>query len=93
VTIGALSIRLFISNAGSLKHKRSVLKSLKERLKNNFNVAVSETDDHDKWQKASLGIVTVGPDRRYVNGLLDNALDFIRKENAMHIIDFDLEVL
>ena len=50
-TIGVLTLELHIEAAHSLKEKRHVVKSLKERLRGRFNVAVSEIDYHDVWQR------------------------------------------
>ena len=91
--IGALKIELFISDSNSLKHKRAVLKGLKDRIKNNFNVAISEVDEHDKWQKAILGIAAVGPDKRYINCILDKVIDFVRHNHSVHIVDYEMEIL
>jgi len=91
--IGILRIELFISNAGSLKDKRAVIKALKERIRNNFNVSISEVDGHEKWQRSTLGIATVGTDTRYVNGTLDKALDLVRKDHGVSVTDFQLEIL
>lgn len=57
--VGVLVIEIMIYSSTSLKEKRIVLKSVKDRLRNKFNVAVSETGFQDKWQRAELGIVTI----------------------------------
>ena len=90
--VGAAKIELFISDSGSLKHKRAVLKALKDRIRNNFNVSVSEVDEHDKWQKAILGIAAVGPDKRYINGVLDRVLEFLRQNRSVQILDYHMEI-
>lgn len=59
MTIGILKLTLFIHDSNSLKEKRVVLHSLKARLRNNFNVAVSQIGDEDKWQKSTLAVVGV----------------------------------
>lgn len=91
--IGVLSVELFISNANSLKDKRAVIKALKERIRNNFNVSVSEVDGHEKWQRATIGIVTVGNGNGYVNGTLDKVLDLIRRDSGVLVSDFQLDIL
>ena len=58
MVIGLLSIELHLPGARSLKDKRMVLRSVKDRLKK-FNVSVSETEHQDLWQRAELGVVTV----------------------------------
>ena len=90
MTIGLLTVQLFISNSGSLKQKRMVLKSLKDRLRKNFNVSVAELDAHDKWQRAVLGVVSIGPEGRHVNGVLDQVVNFIRRNGNVDISDYEI---
>ena len=80
--IGVLRIEIHIAGARSLKEKRRVLRSLKDRLFNEFNVSVAEVDEQDKWQLAVLGIATVGTDRRFVESVLDKVLEFIYRNPA-----------
>ena len=76
---GSLQIRLFIREARTLKDKRRVLKSIVDRLRNGFNVAVAEVDARDNHQVATLGIVTVGEDAAGVRATLDQIADAMRK--------------
>ncbi len=62
-SVGVLTLELRLIGAASLKDKRHVVKSLKDRLRHKFNVAVSEIDYHDLWQRAAVAAVTVSPDR------------------------------
>ena len=69
-SVGILTLELRLENAHSLKEKRHVVQSLKERLRHKFNVAVAEIDYQDTWQRAVLAAVTVSPDRVYAERLL-----------------------
>jgi uncharacterized protein YlxP (DUF503 family) len=60
--IGVLTLELRLENSHSLKDKRHVVKSLKDRLRNKFNVAVAEIDFQDLWQRAAVAAVTVASD-------------------------------
>ncbi len=91
--IGALQVELFIADSNCLKSKRSVVKGLKERIRNKFNVSVSEIDDHDKWQKACLGIACASPDKAHANSVLDHVMDLIRSNGAVQVVDFEMEIL
>ena len=62
-SIGVLTLELQLSDAHSLKDKRHTVKSLKDRLRNKFNVAVAEIDYQDLWQRSLISAVTVSPDR------------------------------
>lgn len=68
--IGILTLELRIEHAHSLKEKRHVVKSLKERLANRHNIAIAETDYMDLWQSAQLTAVTVSPSRQLAEHVL-----------------------
>ncbi len=57
--IGLLTLEIHIADARSLKDKRQVLRSLKDRLRAHFNVAVAELDHQDVWQRSRVGIVSI----------------------------------
>jgi uncharacterized protein len=60
--IGVLTLELRLENSHSLKDKRHVVKGLKDRLRNKFNVSVAEIEFHDLWQRAAVAAVTVASD-------------------------------
>jgi uncharacterized protein YlxP (DUF503 family) len=68
--VGVITLELRIENAHSLKDKRHVVLSLKERLRHKFNVAVAEIDFQDLWQRAAVAVVTVSPDRVHAEKVL-----------------------
>jgi uncharacterized protein YlxP (DUF503 family) len=70
--IGVLTLVLRLENAHSLKEKRHVVKSLKDRLRNKFNVAVAEIDYQDLWQRAAVAAVTVSADHGHAERLLQS---------------------
>lgn len=72
-------MELHIEEAHSLKEKRHVVKSLKDRLRNKFNVAVAEIDYQDVWQRGIVSAVTVSADHQYAEGVLQA----VEKEAAM----------
>lgn len=78
MVVGLLSIELHIPDARSLKEKRMVVKGLKDRLKR-MNVAIAETEFHDLWQRAELGIVSIGSDDKIVNQVLSAAAEEIER--------------
>lgn len=93
MVIGILQIDLFLQDSQSLKEKRMILKSLKTRLQNNFNVAVSELDYHDKWQKALIGAAAIGNEARAIDTMLANIVVFINREKTVEILDYSTELL
>jgi uncharacterized protein YlxP (DUF503 family) len=93
MVIGILQIDLILHDSQSLKDKRMVLKSLKARLRNNFNVAVSELDYHEKWQKALVGIASIGNEKRAIDAMLADIVNYISREKAVEISDYSTELL
>lgn len=68
--IGVLTLELRIEDSHSLKDKRHVVKSLKDRLRHKYNVAVAEIDGQDLWQRATLAAVTVSGDHAHAERVL-----------------------
>ena len=66
MVIGVITWELHLAGCQSLKDKRRVLKSLKDRLHDRFNVSVAETAHHDLWQRAELACCAVSGDRATV---------------------------
>jgi hypothetical protein len=91
--VGLCTVELFLPESQSLKDKRQVLLSLKDRLREKFNLSVAEVDGQDLWQKAVLGLACVANEGRYVNRLLDQALNLIRAVPAVEIVQSRIELL
>ena len=70
--IAHLTLELRIEHAHSLKDKRQVVRSLKDRLRHEFNVAVAEVEATDLWQRATIGIVSISDSKDYLRGLMEN---------------------
>jgi uncharacterized protein YlxP (DUF503 family) len=70
--VAFLTLELRIEGAQSLKDKRQVLRSLKDKLRNGFNVAVAELDASDLWQRATIGVVSISGSQDYLQGLMEN---------------------
>jgi uncharacterized protein YlxP (DUF503 family) len=87
VVIGVRSFELHLAGAQSLKEKRSVLKSLKDRLHNEFNVSVAETGRHDVWQTAELTVCLVSTDRRHAESVLGAVDRFVDANPACRVVD------
>lgn len=90
--VGLLRVELHIPTSLSLKDKRSVLKSLKDQIHGRFNVAIAELDANEKWQRASLGVTTVGSDRRSVDGCLQQVVEWIRRNRFIELIRVEQEL-
>ena len=84
--VGVLSLEVHLPMAQSLKDKRSVLKSLRDRLRGRFNVSVAEVNPNETWQRATMGISTIGEDRAYVEGLLRQVTEWMRMTRLVDLI-------
>lgn len=77
MVVGVLKLTLFLPENHSLKGKRGVIKKIKARVANTFNVSIAECDAHDLWQRAVLGISRVGTDAAEVESALRQVVQFV----------------
>jgi uncharacterized protein len=86
VVVGVIGWDIQIYEAHSLKEKRAVIKSLKERLRK-LNISVAETGQQDMWQRAEVTACVVATDRRHAESVLDSADRLVEAEVRGRIID------
>ena len=91
--IGVLRVYFRIIDAGSLKQKRMVMRSLKDRLASRFNVSVAEIGSNDKWQVGEIGIATVGNETGFVDSSVTKIENFLRLDPRISIIEADIEII
>ncbi len=91
--IGCLQVELLIPDSTSLKEKRMVVKSIKQRLQNKFNISVAEIDHQDLWQRATLGIAMVSNENKHVTQAMNRILDFIDDQDNSQVIDHQIEII
>jgi len=91
--VGLLQIELVIGDARSLKDKRRVVNSVKDRLHREHLVAVAEVDRMDAHQHAVLGIAAVGNQTPYVQGMLDRIVNQLRVDAPFVLSDHAIEIL
>ncbi|MDD5439669.1 MAG: DUF503 domain-containing protein [Candidatus Omnitrophica bacterium] len=91
--VGILRITLEITDSLSLKDKRMVIRSLKDRLRQRYNISVAEVDDHDAWQRSTLGLSMVSHDREFLDATLNKITDYIEKERSAVVLGIEREVL
>ncbi|MHB8736096.1 MAG: DUF503 domain-containing protein [Terriglobales bacterium] len=86
MSVAILQLEIHLPDSHSLKDRRQVLRSLKDRLRQRFNVAVAELNPSDLWQRATIGIAAIGEDHAYVEGLLrqvgDAAVDLLHGQSV-----------
>lgn len=91
--IGVCWVDLRVLGAQSLKDRRRIIKSIKDRLKNAYNVSIAEVGSLDTWQRAELGFACVGNDQTRIQRVLSTLVDRLRMEPEISLIDYSIEVL
>ena len=91
--VGAALVELHVHDSQSLKAKRGVIRSVTQRVRNRFNLAVAEVGGQDTWQRAVLGLAAAGNDPVSVRRVLERAVDFIEDLHLAEVVDSDVEIL
>jgi uncharacterized protein YlxP (DUF503 family) len=93
VVVGVLRLELLLHDNHSLKGKRSVLRTIKARVQNKFNVSIAECEDQDLWQRALLGVSQVGSNEPHVDRCLREVVHFIEELRVAEVGEERLEFL
>lgn len=91
--VGTLKVTLFVGGCTSLKEKRHVVRSIIDRARREFSVAIAEVEDQDLLQKATLGIACVSNDAGHANSVLDKVLDFIESKSDASVAAVEIDIL
>jgi uncharacterized protein YlxP (DUF503 family) len=92
LVVGTCLVSLHIPNSGSLKAKRLVLRRLKDRVRNKFNVSVAEVDGFDLWQRTTLGIAVVSKDRRFADKVISRVVGLIESDTSISVIGVETDL-
>jgi uncharacterized protein len=90
--IGLLTLEIFIPEAHSLKEKRYVLRSLKDRLRK-FNISIAECGHQDLWQRSTLGVVSIASDRLVLEQSLNAVVEETEKTINGSLSSYEIEYL
>jgi uncharacterized protein YlxP (DUF503 family) len=91
--IGLLTFELFISESLSLKDKRMIISSLKDRLRKKYNIAIAELAYQEKWQRAELGLVTIGNSHKIVEESLNKIFSYLDSQTGFELITYQFDYL
>jgi uncharacterized protein YlxP (DUF503 family) len=92
--IGVCTIDLRLPGNGSLKGKRSVIKSIVARVGREFNVSIAEVDAQDQWQRAVLGVASVSSSASYAHGQLERVVQWIENNRPdVELLTYQIEFL
>jgi uncharacterized protein YlxP (DUF503 family) len=93
--IAVLTLEIRIEGAQSLKDKRQVLRSLKDKLRGGFNVSVAELEETNLWQRATIGVAGISSSRDYLSGLMqevEKAAVRIANDHGAEIVDSYVDI-
>lgn len=93
MTVGIARLTLYLPEAHSLKEKRMVLRRVKDRAQQKFNVAIAEVGQNDLWQRSQLGVAVLGNDRRFVDSALDEVVRFVRAEAEVTNVEREIQTM
>jgi uncharacterized protein YlxP (DUF503 family) len=91
--VGAALVELHVHGSTSLKQKRGVVRSITQRVRNKFNISVAEVDGQDTWQRAVIGLTTVGSEPRKVRQVLERAVTHIETLHLAELRETDIEIM
>ena len=91
--VGILQFTLRIRGSQSLKTKRKVVRSIKDRLRSRFNVAVAEIGDQDLWQAATIGLTTCSNDSKKIAAELSRIVEILKAHPDAELVDHQIEIL
>ena len=90
--VGTLKVRLFVREARSLKDKRQVVRSILDRLRNQFNVSATEVESLDDHRLVVIGIAAVGPETAIVQGVLQTITEALRGHPIAEFLGCEMDV-
>jgi uncharacterized protein YlxP (DUF503 family) len=90
--VGSLRVRLLVRHSRSLKDKRQIVRSIKDRLRNGFNVSVAEVEAEDHRQLAVLGLAMVGNEGPPIRATFEEILSALRSHPVAEFLDHEMEV-
>jgi hypothetical protein len=90
--VGVLRVELSLPGSHSLKDKRRLLRSLLDRLHNEFNVSAAEVDHQDNWRQAEVGVSCVSGESAHANAVLSRVLDVVERETEIVVTGVELEM-
>ena len=93
MTVGLLQLELAIPASRSLKDKRRVLKSIKDRIRSKFNVSIAEIDDLDVWDRSVVAVCCVSNDVRLCNQILSKVVNLVESNHEGELRDYRVEML
>ncbi|MFQ5801664.1 MAG: DUF503 domain-containing protein [Candidatus Methylomirabilales bacterium] len=93
MVVGTCRLELRMPHTSSLKGKRQILRSIKDRVRNRFNVSIAEVGYLEEWQRATLAVACVSNEAKMVDEVLSKVVDLIEGHGLALLVDYDIDVV
>jgi uncharacterized protein YlxP (DUF503 family) len=93
MVVGTCRLELRIPHNSSLKGKRQILRSIKDRVRSRFNVSIAEVGYLDEWQRATLAVACVSNEAKVVDGMLNKVIDLVEGQGLALLVDYAIDVV
>jgi uncharacterized protein YlxP (DUF503 family) len=91
VTVAIARVTYFLAGSHSLKEKRMVVRRIRDRAQQKFNVSIAEVGDNDLWQRLVMGVALVGNERRFAETSLDEVVRFLREQGEVTNVEREIQ--
>ena len=91
MVVGILTLEILIPASTSLKEKRMVIRSIKDRVSKKFNVSIAEVDYQDKWQRAKFGIALVSSKKSFTEEVLNKIITLLDSDFGFEVLNYEVE--
>jgi len=92
MVVGVGMIVLVVHSSGSLKTKRQAVKSILGKVRSKFDVSIAEVDDHDKWQRCTIGFAVVSTESGHAHNMLETIANYVESLHLAEVIDTRIEI-
>jgi uncharacterized protein len=93
MVVGVGVIELMIHDSGSLKAKRQIVKSVLGKVRSKFHLSIAEVDNHDKWQRCTIGYAVVTNEKGHAHTMLEGIVRYVESLHLAEIVDSRIEIV
>lgn len=90
--VGVCQIEMLLPACGSLKEKRLILNSVKDKIGNKFNVSIAEVDHQELWQRSILGMALVTNEKKLIDQVFNKILEFLYGQDRLEVLEHNVEI-
>ena len=93
MVVASLSVEFLVPGSASLKDKRHAVRSIRDKIRNKFNVSIAEVDNQDLWQRGTLGVAVVATDGAMAREVLDKVRELVERDFRVSILEANIDFL